>query len=122
MSVVFMVHRQINPCDVQVEVFDYTLFFLSNTFLRNARLKFADFRKISEDIENRTRKPLSNDSPFLNSILNTFWSGRVRPIFGKFEFRQATFETRPKKNMIRMADFCNLDILSVTDTSLEDQT
>ena len=36
---------------------------------------------------------------FPNSILNTFLSGRVRPIFGKFEFRSATFEPGTKKTL-----------------------
>ena len=37
---------------------------------------------------------------FLKSILNTFLSGRVRPIYGKFDIRLATFEPRPKKTII----------------------
>ena len=35
----------------------------------------------------------------ISRILNTFFSSRIRPIFGKFDFREATFEPRPKKNI-----------------------
>ena len=37
---------------------------------------------------------------FPNSILNIFLVGRVRPIFGKFEFCLATFEPRPEKTLL----------------------
>ena len=36
---------------------------------------------------------------FLNSISNTFLSGRVRLILGNFGFRQATFEPEPKNSI-----------------------
>ena len=66
----------------------YTLFFISNTFISNARMKFANFQNLSRKI---LRTELWNLCEMialsLNSILNTFLSGRVRPIFGKFEFR-----------------------------------
>ena len=62
--------------------------FISNTLISNARLKFANFQNLSRKI---LRTELWNlcqmIALFPNSILNTFLSGRVRPIFWKFEFR-----------------------------------
>ena len=65
----------------------HAFYFISNTFISNARLKFANFQKLSRKI---LRTELLNlcqmIALFPNSILNTFLSGRVRQILGNFGF------------------------------------
>ena len=63
-------------------------FFISNTFISNDRLKFANFQILSRKI---LRTELWNlcqmIALFPYSILNTFLRGRVRPILMNFGFR-----------------------------------
>ena len=62
--------------------FVHAFYFISNTFISNARLKFANFQNLSRKI---LRTELWNlcqmFALFPNSILNPFLSGRVRPTY-----------------------------------------
>ena len=59
-----------------------------HTFISNARLKFANFQNLSRKILRTELWNLCQTIAFFpNSILNTFLSGRVRPILWNFGFR-----------------------------------
>ena len=79
----------------------YAFNFISNTFISNARLKFANFQNLSRKILRTELSDLCQMiALFPNSMLNTFLSGRVRPILGNFGFRWATSEPSPKKPLL----------------------
>ena len=67
--------------DTQVHAF----YFISNTFISNARLKFQNLSR--QIFRTELLNLCQMIALFPNSILNAFLSGRVRPIFGKSLFR-----------------------------------
>ena len=81
--------------------YKYTLFYKQHFYKQRYRLKFANFKNLSRKILRTELWNLCQMIAFFpNSILNTFLSGRVRPILGNFEFRQAKFQPGPKKALL----------------------
>ena len=92
----------------------HAFYFISNIFISNARLKFANFQNLYRKI---LRTELLNlyqmIALFLNSILNTFLSGRVKANFSEFWISLSNIWAWAEKN-IANKKACNGSKLSIS--------